>query len=804
MFAKNTICLYFLLFACLLSRVSFSQNAGSIQGKVSGKSGSIEFATVSLFTTIDSSKGVRNSITDSSGHFQFTALKSGKYQLRIETIGYTSTKINIHLISQQIPMDVGIITLSTDSKQLKEVMVTSQKKLIQKTAQGLIINAAANLTQLGGTATDLLRSTPTIVVDEDGVITLRGKTPLILINGRNTGLTNPNQIPASSIETIEIINNPSAKYDAASEGGIINIKLKKNKKSGTNGALALGAGVSTKGRVNSSLLLSHKTKKFNVAIAYDNRFSGRTRHINADRVNFYLPNEYYLGQYRSDGRLELLQALRLNVDFSPNAKTTIGFEANTIKEGQDNEEDLTNTLQTQARQFNSKYKRFSNEIARSTKAEMAVNFNHQFAIKKKELSASISTSFDLDKENTDINTQPFKETNIAQGDPFLQRTHNYENGNITNLKTDYTHPVSEHVLITTGYKATLRSIDADFQSLNKTSGLFIPVAASSNIFKYREQIHAGYIQYSGFTGKEDNPKWKYDIGLRAEQVWNNGNTESNIISFSNNYFNLFPTASIAYFKATEEFWKMSYSRRIKRPNLGELNPFVDITDSLNQHGGNPYLKPELIHSLEVGYSKDWEKVSIYSTIFYRFANNSIRSYTIIKPNGVAITIPQNFGNAVTYGVENIFTAKPSNLYDFNVSISLFQQNINGSNVAYDLANNVVSWYGKIINNIVCWPGSKLQIIGIYNSPIALPQGKIMSIYNVDAGFQQKIGKGNSHIGLVVTDIFNTLKSGKQLYGSNFSYERISKVDARAVLITFAHTFGTSFKDKLLENKFSND
>jgi outer membrane receptor protein involved in Fe transport len=312
------------------------------------------------------------------------------------------------------------------------------------------------------------------------------------------------------------------------------------------------------------------------------------------------------------------------------------------------------------------------------------------------------------------------------------------------------------------------------------------------------------VQYSGFTGEENSPVFKYEIGLRGEQVWNDGNTAGNQIAFSNNYFNLFPTANLAYYKQSNEFWKLSYGRRINRPWLGQLNPFVDITDSLNQQGGNPYLKPELVHSFELGYNKDWEKLSISSVLYYRTASNTIRGFTVLRPDGVAISKPANFGNVVTYGVENIFSAKPSNKYDFNLSVSLFQQNIENGNTGFEVANNVFSWYGKLINNFALWGGSKLQITGVYNAPIALPQGKRIAIYNVDLGLQQKLGKGNVRLGLVVTDIFNTQKSGQLLTGSNFTYNRIAKVDTRAVLVTFVCTFGGIFKEKLLENKFSND
>ncbi len=804
MFFKKYSYLLFSLVFLFQALQALAQDGSTIRGKVFTKETALEFAGVSLFNNSDTVSAEKNTITDSAGNFMLEAIPFGKYILKIQLIGYKPRQINFVLNNEHTNYDAGNINLAIDSKQLQTVTVTSQKNIIQKTTQGFIVNAGANLTQTGGTATDLLRNTPTVVVDAEGAITMRGKTPLILINGRNSTVGSTDQIPASSIESIEIINNPSAQYDADSEAGIINIRLKKNKQFGSNGAVAVGAGVGAKGRVNSSFLLNHKTAKWNYAVAYDNRFAGRIRNIHANRVNFEIPDEYFLNQLRNDDRFDQVQNLRLNIDFSPNAKNNWSFEAIGSREGQDNDETLTTTIETQSSNFNSKNTRHSLELERSKVAEFVINYSHKYDEKRKSFSGSISSSFSYDRENTDINSQSLAKDNRTIDDPFFQQTHNYENANVTNIKADYVFPVSSKAVIETGYKGILRFLDASFQSLDKIDGSFIINPAASNTFKFNEQVHAAYIQYNAFIGDNDNPKWKYDAGLRAEQVTNNGKVVSPNAPFSNNYFNLFPSANIAYYKQQNEFWKLGYSRKINRPGLGQLNPFIDITDSLNQHGGNPNLKPELIHSFELGYSKDWQKLSVYSVLYYRYATNSIRQFTVLKPNGVALSQPQNFGTVVTYGIENIITAKPFLKYDFNLSFSFFKQNINGINTGQEVTNDVFSWYGKLINNFVLWSGSKLQITGVYNSPVATPQGRRIAIYNVDLGFQQKIGKGNGRLGFVVTDIFNTQKNGFYMTASNFTYNRTGKVDSRALLITYAYTFGTSFKEKLLENKFSND
>ena len=292
--------------------------------------------------------------------------------------------------------------------------------------------------------------------------------------------------------------------------------------------------------------------------------------------------------------------------------------------------------------------------------------------------------------------------------------------------------------------------------------------------------------------------WKYDFGLRAEQVYNKSN------SVKNDYLKLFPTANIAYYLNPSDFVKLSFTRRINRPNLGQLNPFVDITDSLNQHGGNPYLKPELSNALEMGYNAERDHASFTANVFYRYSTNIIRPFITLGNNGVALTQPKNFGNASTYGIESIVSLEPTKFWNANISLSLFEQtflsDINNSTVS----NKVLSWYGKMTNNFTLWKDGKLQILSNYNAPVATPQGKRIAVYNVDLGFKQKIMHGKGAFGIVVTDVFNTQKSGLTAIAQNFDYQRTFKIDTRAVLLTFAYSFRTNFKDELMENRFLND
>jgi outer membrane receptor protein involved in Fe transport len=794
----------------LSSLALLAQNNGSIRGFVKENGNAVEFANVYITAANDSSKIVAGTVTDNMGSFRLENVSIGNYSLAVQMLAFTTRKVSIVLSSNDQQIDVGDIAIEPDPLVLNVVEVNAMRNIIQKTDEGFIVNTSSNITQIGGTAADLLRNMPGVLVNAEGELTLRGKTPLTLINGRISGITGIDRaaqlerIPASSVEKIEIINNPSAKYDADAEGGIINIILKKSEDNGTNGAFAVGAGKGDRYRFNASALLNHKTNKWNLGIAYDNWYTTRTRSVRGDRINYELPEEYYLTQRRFDERLIFYQNAKATIDFTPNKKDSWNFEALWAFPGEDNNETLNSTYHTFEEDFTSKKQRHSNEIRRSHALEFSLNYRKKFDNPDKVLLANINNTFGSDIEDTDITTKPLNEQEEEVGDAFLQRTHTYQKTNLATISLDYSEPISSNATLDAGYKSIFRYLNADYERANEVDGEFVIDPLNTNIFNFDEQIHAVYTQYNGWTGEKETPKWKYNVGLRAEQVWNNGSTIDESTDFANNYFNLFPSASIFYYTPKQNNVKLSYSRRINRPGLGQLNPFTDITDSLNQRAGNPYLKPELIHSMELGYSHSWQKASLSLTAFYRLRNNAIFPYTVLDSNGVAFTQPMNFGKASTYGVEVIASVNPLSVWSINFTFAAYQVNIDDEGSVAGLLTEQLNWNTKLINNFTLFKNSKLQVIATYSSPSTIPQGESVEVYYVDLGFQQTIMKGKGRLGLAITDIFDTQEYGFITSDDNFTFSRIFKLDTRALMLTFGYTFGTTFKDKLMENRFKND
>ena len=789
-----------MLFFAFNAIIAYPQETGSIRGRLLDENSPVEFADVILTSAKDTTKTLQYTTSDSVGIFFLNQIPFDDYKLTAKFIGYKNFSKIITINNDNPNIDLGNIYMQNNSVTLGGVTVTGiQQKIIQKTPEGFVLNAAANITQSGGTATDLLRSTPTVNVDEDGNVTLRGQTPLILIDGRNSAFTNTDQIAASSVESIEIITNPSAKYDASAESGIINIKLKKNKLNGISGGITLGGGFGSKWRENASLFFSYKTEKWNLGIAYDNRFAKRTRTITANRTNFDLTDQHILDQNRNDNNYDRLQNLKFNVDFMPDNRNTVSFQAIGNLTAHDNDESLTSAWYSENNTLESKWNRRSLELERPYAVEGTLSYAHKYADERKNLSASVTVSYNKFKQNTDITSQTLDSLNQNIGDLYYGLTHNYQHTTIVNALFDYAIPIFSKGVLGFGYKGKFRFLRSDFLTADKNGENYVTVLSASDFFIFNEQVHAIYVQLNGFFGSKDNPRWRYTAGIRAEQVFNNGNSKTAGTSFKNNYINFFPAANIAYYRSADEFFKLSYAKRINYPRSNDLNPFLDITDSLNQHGGNPNLKPEIIHSVEFSYNRDWKNYSLTSSLFFRYIKDDIQMYSQLQPNGVNISRATNIGSAIRYGWENIFYMHPVHFYDATLSFSLFQQSVNGKVDGNTISNNGFSYYGKLINNFI-WEKSKFQLSINYNSPRISAQGKSIAVFYADFGFQQQFGK-NIRFGISITDIFNTSKYGTTTKTADYTSSRISKIDSRSVIFTFSYIFNTEFKGKIIENNY---
>ncbi len=756
----------------------------------------VSFATLALYKALDSTF-VQAVITDVEGKFNFPKVANGNYYLEVNMLGYERKKISgVQVNGNNFNPVFKDLSVKEDKVKLEEVVVEATKEVIQQTESGTIVNADANLTQTGGTAVDILKNVPGVVVDSDGNITLRGTGANILIDGRNSSLgNNLQQIPASAIESIEIINSPSAKYDATGEGGIINIRLKKNKKQGLNGTA--GASIGSQDLYTTSLRLNYKAQKINFFGGFDTRYSNSIGYNLADRntfptVNNPLTVNLRTDQYRTANDYDQSYNIVAGMDFDLGKKTRITLEGlyNYNKgAGFDN---LSSTFIDRASQLTTSINnRKSNDVAENQLMEYTLSFKQGLKQKGQELSGFYTYSNNNRSENTNVFSETRQPSGITTG-TSQQRLYNKDPFQFHVAQLDFVQPIKDEVLVLeTGYKINYRTIrtESGIQNLEAVSQQWID--QTTNKFNYDEQVHALYFL---LRGKKD--KWSYNAGLRAENTIASGATDFNNLRFSKDYLNFFPNLRVNYQINKANSIRASYSARINRPSTGNLNPFRDVSDSLNIRTGNPDLNPEIIHAAELNYGFSIEKFSFTPTFFYRYRDNSIQRTVSVDNNAISTFFPRNVGYAYTYGLDLTSTYQPLKWWDMSANFSLFENVVQGlNNDVIDVARSSISWTGRFINNFTFWKDLKMQVTASYSSPFTTAQGELIERYFVDFGMTKNVLKKKGRVGFVVTDVFNTLEFGFSSFGDNFTQTRLFKRNTQRFILSFTYQFGKPFQER---------
>jgi outer membrane receptor protein involved in Fe transport len=773
-------------------------NPGKISGKVmdeaTGKP--VEFATVVLKKSGETQM-YKGGNTDLNGDFMFDNIPLGAYQLEVAFVGYKAKTIpNIALSAQAPQVVMSQLSLSGDEKILNEVVIQGQKEFIQTTPDAIIIKPEANVTQAGSTATDVLQNVPSVQVDQNGNISMRGGRPNILINGRSSGFGdmrrgggmmgfNPlDQINAEDIESISISNNPSARFDAEGGGGLIDIKLKRDRQLGTHGQVNLGYGA-PRNRVNGNLRINHRTKNMNMFLSYGARFDKRKNLSETDRTTYDALGEsitQLLDQEQNGINRNQNHNIRIGGDYYFTEKTTLQAEASYSTRFGKSEDFLESLFFDENGDLAVTTNQKTNNEQKSNNFEYNLTFRHEFKKAKQNITASFVQVFSDDDGESLLAVES---TETTQNRSRLSES---DNQNInTNFQLDYAHPIGSKGLLETGYKLSLRDLNTDSDFENKTGDVWERDDLLSNEFEFQEQVHAGYIAYKNSLGK-----WDYSVGIRAEQVMMEGNVFSTqpTVGFEKDFLNFFPTARIAYNVDDTQFLKISYNKRISRPNFGDLNPFRDITNPLNIRTGNPDLNPEFNHNFELGYSKVWEKYTFSPTVFYRHQTDVVQRITTLLDDDSSITIskPENIGLARNYGIELMGTAQWTKWWDMNTSFSMAQNEIEATEEGRGIDSRVSTWNARFNSNFTFWENSRLSVNAFYNSPRAIAQGTIRPIYAFGIGFQKPILNKKGSIGFNVRDIFYTMRFGSETRGANFIQTTNTRRDTRMVMVNFRYRF----------------
>jgi len=796
---RLTLTVVFLFFSKLL----IAQAQGSISGTVAdgGDQKIIDAATVSLFKGKDSVL-YKISLTDKTGNFLFEQVPFGKYYILATSTGHLQTSSPMLEINNSSIVSAGILQLTNNIKTLKEVTVAAKKPFIERKIDRTVINVDAAITNAGTTAMEVLEKSPGVTVDKDGNISLKGKQGvMIMMDGKPSYLSGQElanllkNMPSSAIDQIEIMTNPSAKYDAAGNSGIINIKTKKNKLKGLNGNLSTSIIQGRFAKTNNSVNLNYRAGKVNFFGNYNYSFwhGYEDLYILRNFRNTVTKNlETIFDQHSNGQRRSQEHNIKMGMDFYANKKTTAGIVFSGFINPSRNTGINTTFLEDANRVVDSIVIAGNSEKGKSNNLSVNFNLHHSFDTTGKEFTV------DLDYLTYYQTKNQFFENSYLNPDYSERKPEGQLRGtlpatvNIYSAKTDFTFPLKKTAKIEAGLKSSYVTTDNDALYQNNTTGGYVTDEGKTNHFIYKENINAGYINYN-----RQIKKWGLQAGLRAEntnaqghQVGNSTRPDS---SFTKNYVNLFPTVYVSYEANKKNTFSINYGRRVDRPAYQDLNPFYYFLDEYTYQVGNTLLQPQFTDNIELSHTYNG---LLTTTINYSKTNNVFtevlkqitteRKTFLTKENIASRT---NMGLAVSayFPVTKLLT---TNIYS-NVVHDTYKGALDGG---YLDVNGMI-FFANISNQLKFKKGWSAEASGFYRSKGIEGQIIMNPMWRLDAGLQKEILKTKGTLKLGIRDIF-----ASQNFSGNVKYKDIdvfvkSLHDTRRASLTFTYRFGKPLQNQ---------
>ena len=790
----------------------------------------VEAASVQVFALMRNSEGekydslIAGMLTKPNGYFNFTNLTlPDTFDIRITAQGFADNSKIVAMDradKANVGMDVGNIKLASQADLLGSVTVVAQRPTLQMGIDRKVFNVDKNITSTGGTAVDVMKNIPSVSVDVEGNVTLRNSSPQIFVDGRPTILT-LQQIAADDIERVELITNPSAKFDAASSGGIINVVLKKNKRLGINGLASVGTG--TPDVLTGNLSLNIRQGKLNFFGSANYNRSGGLAKSESKRQNKDngVITDYFNQQSRTD-RLRRFQNLRFGMDYFIDNRNTISVSQNFVKGRFTNYETQAQQFLDVNQQLEQTGSRYSDNNAQFKRSNTQFNYTHNFPKKGMELTADVTyNKGDGFNRSLITNYYYFPDGSTAVNPNFVRNNGVNDNEQIT-LQTDFVNPFSEDAKLEMGLRVFRQNNSNVYNAFSLNNATEVKLPLSTNV-KYDETVQAAYVTYSN--------KWKgirFQAGLRGEYSKFNGELVDSARQFGYSlpldigdvFDGLFPSLYITRELSEGKELQVNFSRRIRRPNFWQLNPFIDINDPLNIRQGNPELRPEYTDSFELNYNHRYTSGNFLGVIYFRNNDDDITMFSdtitteqfqkldnaAINQNAILNTfINAQFTNRL--GAELTLNHTFGN-FEMIPNINLQYRKVKAIVGDLNLSNQGFNWESKLILNYKfgtktsVLKNTSMQLSGEYESREVIPQGRNKEQYEVDFALRKEFLKNKAAaITFAVNDVFNSDRWGQIYDTENFYQDAYRRWNVRNFRVTFSYRFGKSdFKIGQRENR----
>lgn len=773
--------LLFLIGLLFLADLLSAQTNYKIIGQIlDDKKEPLPYVAVAIFKASDSSY-VKGVATEMNGKFNIEA-PPGNYYAKISFLSFKDKTISdINIVNKDV--DLKKIVLEPAIKNLDEFTVTEEKALMELDLDKRVFNVDKDVTNQGADASEILDNVPSVSVDVDGNVSLRGSENVrILINGKPSGMVGIStsealkQLQGNQIEKIEVITNPSSRYDAEGEVGIINIVLKKDRREGINGSVNANFGYPN--NYGGGFNITIKRKNFSVFTGYGVSFRDSPGSNTSTQDFTYPDTSFSYTSVSQTERFSFDNNFRLGTEIILNDYNSITISGNTSFGDGDNEIDLTysdfNDLDVATQTVN------RHEVEDKDRLSYDVNFNYRKTFKTKDrlFTIDINHSDRTDNENSTIS----QTNNVIASENIEQRVFNNEGGQNYVFQTDYIHPIKNGKL-EVGAKYTVRKIDDDYavEQYNETTSEWEYIPGFVNLVLFEENVSAGYLMF----GNKVN-KFSYQLGVRAEHTYLLTDLTTTKERNERDYFNLFPTTHLNYELKKGTSFQVSYSRRIQRPRHWWLLPFFNFSDSRNNFSGNPNLNPEFTDSYEVGYLKNWTRGSLLSSVYYRYTTNNITRITTSDSTGITQRRPVNLGVKDAFGVEFSGSYELVKWWDLRGSFNFYREIIEGEYLDVNYGSDAYVWSTRLNSKWEIKKKVNLQASFNYRAPQQSPQGRTRSRYSLDAGFSFDMLKGNGTLAFNVKDVFNTRMRRSISYGENFVSESERQWRSRFFRVSFTY------------------